>query len=339
MTDREARIAAFAAAAGWGGARVAPLAGDASNRRYLRLRGADGATSVMMDAPPDRGEDVRPFLAIGRHLAGLGLSAPGVLAADPDAGLLLLEDLGDRLFAREIAQHPAAEPALYAAAIDLLAELQRHPAPPGLACYDPALMGDLAGLALDWYASTLAPAAQARDDLAAEVAALCAALAPPEDLLVLRDFHAENLIWLPGRRGSARVGLLDFQDAMRGPAGYDLVSLLQDARRDVPAALARAMADRFAAATGRDAAGVAAACAVLGAQRNLRILGVFARLCLRDGKPGYLRLIPRVWGHLQHDLAHPALTGLARRLAPLLPPPDVALLQDLARRCAPTPPR
>lgn len=339
MSDRAEKRAAFLARAGWAGANAKLLAGDASNRRYDRLTGGPGgAHCVLMDAPPEKGEDVRPFVAIARHLATLGLSAPRILAEDTADGFLLLEDLGDDLFARLVTRIPAVEQDLYAAAIDLLAELHRHPPPPGIGAYDAGLMADLACLPLDWYLPGLGRAVSAAERTAfrSGIEARLAMLAGAR-VLVLRDYHAENLIWLPGRDGVARVGLLDFQDALAGPPAYDLVSLLEDARRDVPAALQTEMRARYVAATGHDADVFAAAYALLGAQRNLRILGVFARLCLRDGKPRYLPMMPRVWGHLMRDLAHPGLAGLRADVLRLLPPPEPDVLERIARRCAPTP--
>lgn len=345
MADRAAQIATFLAAAGWGTAQQSPLAGDASARRYLRL--AQGsARAVLMDAPPGSGEDVRPFIAIARHLHGLGLSAPAILAQDPAQGLLLLEDLGDGLYARVVAADPTQERTLYAAAVDLLAGLHRHPAPAGVPAYDAAAMARLAGMALEWYAPAAAAATTAAGAPAptsadpafvAQMEEALTAHAGPADVLVLRDFHAENLLWLPGRTGAARVGLLDFQDGARGCRGYDLISLLEDARRDVPSPLRAAMIARYAAATGQDHASFTRACAVLAAQRNLRILGIFARLCLRDGKPGYVRLMPRVWAHLADDLAHPALSALRGAVMARLPAPTPEICQAIEARCATIP--
>lgn len=335
MTRRDARIRAFLGAAGWAAARAVPLAGDASNRRYLRLtRDGPQDTVVLMDAPPDRGEDVRPFVTIARHLRGLGLGAPAILAADETAGLLLLEDLGDDLFARVLTRQPALETCLYSCATDLLAALHRHPPPTGLAPYSPALMSDLAALAFDWYA---AGADDARQAFATRMEAVLAQHAGAAPVLVQRDYHAENLLWLPERAGLARVGLLDFQDAMAGHPAYDLVSLLQDARRDVPPAIEAAMTARYVTATDADPAAFATAYRVLGAQRNLRILGVFARLCRRDGKAQYIDLIPRVWAHLARDLADPALAGIAALVRAHMPAPDAELLRRLKSTCATAP--
>lgn len=337
MAEREAVIRAFLERAGWGTARRRPLAGDASLRRYERLeRGADSA--VLMDAPPGTGEDVRPFLRIARHLAGAGLSAPEVLAADEAAGLLLLEDLGDAVFARVLEAEPGKEERLYSAAIETLAALHAA-APPEAPRYGPAEMAEKAALAHDWYlfGVTGQRDGRARAAFRAEVETALAELAPATTVLALRDYHAENLIWLPERAGAGRAGLLDFQDAALGHPAYDLVSLLKDARRDLGDGVEARMIARFLEATGHPEEAFLAAYAALGAQRNLRILGVFARLSLHYGKPAYVDLIPRVWRHMTDSLAHPALSPLAARVARDLPPPDAAALAILREKCATVP--
>ena len=322
----EARIAPFLARAGWGGATRAPLAGDASGRRYERLaRG--GSTAVLMIAPPGAAASVRAFAEVGARLSSLGLSPPEPIAAEPEAGLMLLEDLGDALLARVVARRPSREPALYAAAAEVLAVLRAAGPPEGLPLYDADAMAEATALAAPWYA---------RAEDAPWVEPLRAALerhAGPPDALILRDYHAENLVWLPERRGPARLGLLDFQDAMRGPAAYDLASLIRDARRDVSPAAAAAATARFAKAAGTPPAALDAALAVLGAQRALRILGVFARLARRDGRPRYLALLPRVWAQLAADLAHPALAAARGPALGALPPPGPAWVEGL--RCRP----
>lgn len=337
MTDRAAAITAFIAKNGWDNAKVAPLAGDASNRRYLRLTKPNGS-SVLMDAPPERGEDVRPFLDIARFLSESGLSAPRIIAADAPLGFILMEDLGDDLIARIVLGKPDLENSAYSCATDLLSELHDHAPPAGLARYDVPLMADMAALAHDWYlAHTLGPDPQAR---AAAHGAMSRALtlhAPDQTVLIQRDYHSENLLWLPERKGVARIGLLDFQDAMLGHPAYDLVSLLQDARRDVPTEIERAMIDRYVRLSGAEPEKFDAAYHTLGAQRNLRILGVFSRLCLRDGKTHYLSLMPRVWSLLQRDLANPALSELAQEINARLPPPSSDMLQRLKDRCATIP--
>ncbi|HHB80736.1 MAG TPA: aminoglycoside phosphotransferase, partial [Aliiroseovarius sp.] len=269
MTDRAAQITDFLETAGWGTACRTPLAGDASNRRYERLVTSDGLQAVLMDAPPERGEDVRPFVTIAKHLSGAGLSAPAIFASDPAAGLLLLEDLGDDLFARVVMREPGRENSLYQSAIDVLATLHDKPLPTQITSYDALLMGKLAALSVEWYGS-------GNPDDAAQIGQmvtdLCAGL--KIDVLILRDYHAENLIWLPDRDGVKQVGLLDFQDAMVGHRAYDLVSLLQDARRDVPSALEEQMINRYCTLTGQDRGAFETAYSLLGAQRNLRIIGV-----------------------------------------------------------------
>ena len=200
---RAAEIADFLAAEGWGDAVRAPLAGDASARRYERLRRA-GAPAILMDVPPDSGLVVGPFLAVDAWLRAAGFSAPAVLAADEARGLVLLEDLGDDLFARLCAAAPGREAGLYAAAVDLLADLQRLPPPAGAWTpppYDLAFLLREARLALEWYLPA-ATGAAAPADLAAEYEALAAAAFAPfatPAVAVYRDFHAENLIWLPER--------------------------------------------------------------------------------------------------------------------------------------------
>ncbi|QDL91776.1 aminoglycoside phosphotransferase [Paroceanicella profunda] len=332
---REPLKTAFLASAGWEAASRRPLASDASARAYERLTAPDGRSAMLMDAPRERGEDVRPFLALTGWLRAGGFSAPEILAEAADDGLLLLEDLGDALYARVCAAQPAREIPLYARAVDLLAELHRLPPPRNLPAagqavdvtpYDAATLRREAELVTGWYLpGPVSP------DLAAEygahVEAACAQVAGARACLVLRDYHAENLLWLPERAGTAAVGLLDYQDALRGHPAYDLVSLLEDARRDTAPELRAAMLERYIArAAPADPEAFRAAYAVLGAQRNLKITGIFARLCRRDGKPGYLRLIPRVWAHLMRDLEHPALAGLRGFVTAHVPPPGPEVL-------------
>lgn len=334
MTDRAALADDFLARAGWPAAQRHFLAGDASARRYERLLRGD-ETAVLMDAPPDRGEDVRPFVAMADHLRRLGLSAPAILAEDATNGFLLLEDLGDTLYARLLDRDPGPEPQLYTAAVEVLAHLQAAAAPPGLPDHTRAFMATAAGLSQTWYARAITGQPQDASALIAAMDRAMAAHCTARPVLVLRDYHAENLLWLPGRHGLARVGLLDFQMGSMGQPEYDLISLLQDARRDVPRDLADRMIGHFAILTGADPQRTATACAVLGAQRALRILGGFTRLSLHFGKPGYVRLIPRVWAHLHHNLAHPALAEV--RAAAKLPAPTTGALQRITDLCGTVP--
>ncbi|MDO9639190.1 MAG: phosphotransferase [Pseudotabrizicola sp.] len=337
MTRRVDASNAFLAANGWGQAVRQFLAGDASDRSYDRLTRGD-ETAVLMDAPPGSADDTGAFVSVAAHLRGIGLSAPEVLAQDLAQGFLLIEDLGDALFARVLETSAQQEAGLYHAAADVLVRVQAQPAPVGLPDLTAADWAQAAVFALDWYVYA---ATGHRPDPARFVQTLTDALTTHADgprVLILRDYHAENLLHLPHRTGVAAVGLLDFQLAQMGQPGYDLVSLLQDARRDVSPEVAASVTAYFADATGRDLPGFEASCAVLGAQRSLRILGIFARLCLVGGKPGYLKLMPRVWRQLQINLSHPALADLRAVCDGLLPAPTDTVLQKIGDQCAsPTP--
>ncbi len=339
MTRRQDQIARFLEDNGLSCAACVNLAGDASNRRYFRLKLPDGKTIVLMDAPPSKGEDIRPFVRIAKYLRGVGLGAPEIITQDETNGFLLLEDLGDDLFARLAKSLPDLETKLYTAATDLLIELHRHAPPKGIGTYDAQTAAQLAALASDWYAFGISGTENttAREQLSAEMARLVTTHAPECDVLVQRDYHSENLLWLPERKGHHRVGLLDFQDALAGHRSYDLVSLLQDARRDVPLEIETKMLDRYIANTDQNEEQFITAYAVWGAQRNLRILGVFARLCMRDGKPGYIAYIPRVWTLLLRDLAHPNLESLQTLVKEILPQPSAKALSTLEEKCAQTP--
>ncbi len=333
MTRAE-QATAFLAEFDWGDATIAPLAGDASNRRYDRLVNRDGAAAVLMDAPPEKGEDVRPFVRIAEWLTAQGLSAPRIMAQNAERGFLLIEDLGDRLFAREMASDPASEVPLYTAAVDVLVALYCAE-PPALPAYDAATTVPLAALAFDWYltGATDQNAEPARSIFCAAFSEILTPYDTTLNVLVQRDYHAENLLWLPERTGASRVGLLDFQDAMLGHPAYDLVSILQDARRDVSAQTEARIRQQYVDKTGIDEEAFSQAYAVFGLQRNMRILGVFARLCLRDGKAHYVDLLPRVWGHLQTNLQHPALAVLRPLIEKELPAPDKAIMQRLKDKC------
>jgi aminoglycoside/choline kinase family phosphotransferase len=314
VADREGVIGGFLNAAGWGTARRTLLAGDASFRRYSRLERPD-ESAMLMDAPPPQ-EDVRPFLAIDRCLRELGFSAPAVLASDIAAGLLLLEDFGDDTYTRLLAKG-ADETALYALAIDVLIALHRRftaASVPDLPPYDDQRLLTEAALLVDWYLPavtgqpTPAPLRESYLDLWRSI--LPMARAVPESL-VLRDYHVDNLMRIDGRDGLAACGLLDFQDAVLGPVSYDLVSLLEDSRRDISPALVSSMYQRYLAAfpsLDRDA--TAQSYNVLGAQRHCKVIGIFTRLDRRDGKPRYLAHIPRLWRLLDNNLKYPVLAPI-----------------------------
>lgn len=330
MSDRIALANQFLATCGWGHAIQTHLAGDASNRSYLRLtRGLE--TAVLMDAPPAHGEDVRPFVTITNHLLGVELSAPRILSQDDKNGFLLIEDLGDALFAQLIRDQPDMEHTLYCAAIDVLVQLHQHPAADGLLDYSPAKMAGFIAPVFEWYHPTASVGAVAAITSEMEAVLTQHCIAAP--VMALRDYHAENLLWLPDRVGTKKTGLLDYQDAVLAHPSYDLVSLLQDARRDVPAQIQTEMITRYIEATKADTQSFQVAYCAQGAQRNLRILGIFARLCIAAGKPSYIDLIPRVWGHLKQNLSDPALRDLSVLVFDTLPKPTPKFLDELKRKC------
>jgi len=313
MPDRAGEISAFLEAGGWAGVRRVPLAGDASFRRYERL--VDGARpALLMDAAPPE-EDVGAYARVARHLLALGFSAPEVLAEDLARGLLVIEDFGDETYTNRLAAG-GDETSLYETAIDLLIALHRHPdaASIDLGAYDEEAFLEEAALLADWYLPAMPGAASGeavREEYLSLWRRLLPLAGPQPPTLTLRDYHVDNLMWLADRQGVGRCGLLDFQDAVIGPPAYDLVSLLLDARRDVPEALVGAMTERYLAGfPGADRASFERACAILSVQRNCKILGIFTRLCMRDGKPVYLDHIPRVWRWIARDIQHPALLPL-----------------------------
>lgn len=323
MSERAKLRADFIARSGWSDAKETLLAGDASFRRYFRLRRASGS-AVVMDAPPPH-EDVRPFGRIGRHLLALGLSAPEILAEDATHGFLLLEDLGDNTFAHALEQG-GDEAELYERATDVLAAL--HAAPehgllPGLAAYAGEALIEAAMLLPEWYlpaATDRATPAEETERYRAAWRQCLAHLPATGETLLLRDYHKDNLVWLPQRPGVRACGLLDFQDAQRGHPSYDLVSLIEDARRDVTPAVYDACFDRYIAATGLGAADFTTGFALMAAQRHARVIGLFVRLWKRDGKPVYLPHLPRVWRLFERALQHEALEPLRAWVDRLLPP-------------------
>jgi N-acetylmuramate 1-kinase len=333
MSDRQSRCSAFLAKSGWSGAGRTAIAGDASGRLYDRLKLAD-RSAILMDSPPDQGDSPADFVRIGTHLRRIGLHAPEILAHDLEHGFLLLEDLGDMTFAKALTRDLTQEAVLYSMACDVLVTAQAHPVPTGIPDLSAQDWAEAGMLALDWYAFSVG---DERPDPIPLRSALAEALARHADgprVLILRDYHAENLMWVSGFEGLDQVGVLDFQLGQNGQPGYDLVSLLQDARRDVTRDLESAMIVRFCTATGAEMASFRRAYAVLGVQRAMRILGIFARLCLVSGKAGYLQHVPRVWGHLQRNLMAADLAPLTELCNRLLPAPSAQNLDRIARKCA-----
>jgi N-acetylmuramate 1-kinase len=350
-TERILTIRRFLERSDFGRADRRRIQGDASTRSYERLT-RDGATYVLMnspkraDGPPVRNgksysaiahlaESVTPFVAMTQALRRHGLSAPAIFAADREAGLLVIEDLGDELV---VAGDPSAPiQARYETATDLLAELHSEqlptvvPVEPGieyrLPLYDLDAFLIEVELLLDWYLPKLDVklADAKREGYRALWREALLPVIGGAHTWVLRDYHSPNLLWLPEREGTSRIGLLDFQDAVIGPAAFDIASLLQDARVDVSEQLEIALLSRYTRArrsadAAFDAPGLARAYATLAAQRASKILGIFARLERRDHKPQYLRHLPRVWTYLQRSLAHPALAPLAAWYRANVPP-------------------
>jgi hypothetical protein len=265
---------------------------------------------MLMHAPPPH-EDPAPFLHVAQWLNAHGMRAPAILAEDARAGWVLTEDFGNDRMRDWLDLNPDDERAAYAAAVDALAALHRLPPGP-FAAYDIATYQREAALLTEWYC----PAQGLDVDVAGYATAWAEVLGPllerqRSGVTVLRDYHAENIMLLGGQAGAPQ-GLIDFQDALVGHPAYDLVSLLQDARRDVPEALEAAMLAHYCDASGGTSDDFLADYARLGAQRNAKIVGIFTRLDRRDGKPKYLGMIPRVWAALERDLAHPALAPVAR---------------------------
>jgi len=338
----------FLARSGWGDATVTPLPGDASTRRYARLlmgdrkamlmdqpQAAEGATAPAGASEETRralgynavarlaGADCARFAAASAWLRGHGLAAPDIYAADHAQGFVILEDLGDALFAQVLADG-GDEKKLYQAAVEVLARIHANDAPVELASdkplfdYDQTALVAETDLLTEWFL----PLALGREASQGEIDAhrllwrtALAGIDSGRRVFVHRDYHAENLLWLPERGGLARVGLIDFQDAVAGSAAYDLISLIEDARRDVSPELAEAATRHYLAAMKNQGSPVDEArfrheMAVMAAQRNAKIVGIFARLYKRDGKARYLAFLPRVWAYLERDLTHPALAGL-----------------------------
>ena len=296
----------FLSRAGWRGAEIAALPGDASFRHYYRVT-KPGKSALLMDAPPPN-EEIEPYLRAATWLDANGLRAPHIYAEDAARGLVLIEDFGDVRMREYLDQWPKDERAIYTRAVDTLVELHRLPSGPFLD-YSMSEYKREVRLLTQWYCPaqglTVDSAGYDKaweqvlsDILIRQRAAVC----------VLRDYHSENIMLLGALH---KQGLLDFQDALNGHAAYDLVSLLQDARRDVSPEIEAQMFNRYVSATGAASEEFLADYARLGAQRNTKIVGIFVRLWRRDGKRRYLDLIPRVWGLLERDLSHAALAPVA----------------------------
>ncbi len=309
-------IHAFLGDTDWKGAEIAPLVGDASFRRYFRLR-LGHRSAMLMHAPPPH-EDPRPFLHVAGWLEEKGLRAPHIFAQDAAAGWVLTEDFGDQRMKEWLDDHPSDEEDTYARAIDTLVRLRRLPPGP-FAPYDLTTYLREVMLLVEWYCPAMGLTIDAGGYADAWRAVLRPLLERQEPgVTVLRDYHAENIMLIEPGKLAGEQGLIDFQDALVGHPSYDLVSLLQDARRDVPPEIEHAMLARYRAAA-EPGEHFEADYARLGAQRNAKIVGIFTRLAKRDGKARYLAMIPRVWGAMERDLRHEALKPVADWFAANIP--------------------
>jgi len=354
--NREDEIQVFLKQAGWSKAVRNAVPGDASTRHYERLK-LNGEIAVLMDAPKgveapsepegasveDRkalgynalarlaGPNPEAFACIANELIMRGFSAPKIIAADLDKGLMLLEDLGEAVYAKIIKNDIANERPLYEAAVDTLAAIYRSSFPQTMSYnntiwrvrdYDVAALLAETDLCLDWYAKDYGYeiSGDVRDEFYNLYEQSFKHLNAHASGLALRDFHAENLFWLPARQATARVGLIDFQDGLFVHPAYDLMSLITDIRRDVSPELKDILITRFCEKSGiADDAHFRAAYAVLSVQRGTKLLGFPVRADLKFGKPQYRVLLPRVKRHLNDDIVHPALADVREWYARHLP--------------------
>lgn len=329
MTDRsEARIT-FLASTDWATSSIEPLAGDASARRYARLTGSN-VPAILMDAPPELDLKTQTFMDLATHLRSIGLSAPEVFAADLTHGFLILEDLGPDLVFNRDTSDQTKETKLYHQLCDIALQLWNNPPPFELPSYDTTTMSEQMDLFVDWYCEHAPGADQgAATELLAAVSEQLKIHLPAQTGLLHRDFHAQNLLFLPKRAGLASIGLLDFQDAMIGPQCYDIASLLTDARQDVDPDVRDDSLAHVANVTGRDADDLSLEFALCALQRNLRIIGVFARLSLHDKKPFYPTLLPRVFAYTREALSNPSLTHLTSLFETAAPHPTSDVIKAL----------
>ena len=325
MVARSLSIDGFLIRAGWIDAERVLLAGDASFRRYERIKIND-KTAVLMDAPPPE-EDARPFIKITEHLIKLGYSVPHIFAQDIDSGFLLLEDLGDETFTNSLAVG-VDEKQLYQSATDVLIDLHgrelSEALPDDLENYDDEKLFTEVVLFVDWYMTGIFGKTfsdHVRSDFLNIWYKLLSKISFDHETLVLRDFHADNLMWLPSREGIRKCGLLDYQDAVRGLPAYDLMSLLEDARRDLKPGMASDLLDYYYTSLPKfDRSQFNKVYAVLSAQRHCKVIGIFSRLAIRDRKYNYLTHIPRCWSLLERVCCFPELKILDDWLNAHIPP-------------------
>ena len=324
---RPEKIERFLRHHGWDDAKTEKITSDASNRKYTRLFKKQN-TSILMDSDPTTNESIENFIYFTKQLRKLKFSAPKIYGQDICNGLLLLEDLGSDSFANILKSKPHLENHIYQEAINQLIEIRKNKIPHLTRKYDLKILLQEAVLFSEWYLSPLRASYESSHLLKILRVTLQETL-KQDTTLVLRDYHAENLMWLPNRRNNRRVGLLDYQDALAGNPAYDIASLLKDARREVPKKLQEELIKYFLKKTNLDHAVFSRDYSILSAQRNLKIIGIFSRLSIRDNKSGYLDLIPRVWKNLQDDLKHPSLNELSEFIKSNSPQPTLENLGKL----------
>lgn len=333
MDKREDQRNQFLAENGWRDCEKIPLAGDASPRKYFSLK--DGTkTALLMDTPIELCSELNSFIEISEYLLAHGFSAPKIFARDLTNGFLIIEDLGPYLLNIFLKIFPEMEWETYLAALDVLVALREKPPPPNTPVYTPKIQGELAALSLTWYTRNIFDTEVSKnqvDELSSMISDAIAGM-NEKQVFIHRDYHSENLLWLQDRIGLKRIGIIDFQDGSIGQSSYDLASLVEDARRYISYEHRMVVLERYAEITGDPVDMVERCVAVSGIQRNLRILGVFARLAVRDSKPGYLDYMPRVWDYLHSDLDIAEIYDLREFVFENVPYPEPQYLEKLRRR-------
>jgi aminoglycoside/choline kinase family phosphotransferase len=319
MTERACAFDAFLADHGWAKARVTPIKQDASKRIFYRLSDPASGTAILMQIPPDAAENPKDIIRLTQHLRGIGLGAPEILAINPTQTLMITEDLGERRFADEFIATPQLQFERYISAVDMLAHLRLHGGDIEVPLGDPETLAAMIDPVFQYYCVTAIPDRQ-RQDLTTHLYQILKQNLTGKMTLSLRDCHAENLIWAGHKSGIAKVGIIDFQDAFLTHPAYDLVSLLYDVRRDIAPDLRAKMVEHYIQKTQDDLDQFGAAMHAINVQRNLRILGVFAKLA-KQGRPHYLAWADRTWRYIQEGLTHQTLAPLGNTIHALIPEP------------------
>ena len=320
------RVRSFLESSGWASAEVTKVAGDLSARKYFRLRKGSN-TAILMECASENDQSLPKFVMLSNWLRSLGLTAPEIYASDTQGGLAVMQDFGDSKLTTLIANDPDIQKPSYEDIVDTLITIRNADPPDGLATPSAQDFCDATTLADTWYPGA---ASQALDAIRAKLETVLEETHKITATVSLRDFHADNIIWLGDNPPAQRAGLLDFQDAILTHPAYDLMSLLTDARTDVSKELSEHITQLYCRRTGDDVAETSEAIAALGVQRNLRILGIFTSAAKRDAKPHHLPALPRVYAHLMTCASHPALSSFATTLRAALPEPTPDYLAEIA---------